>query len=76
MSRRVSLPQTRHHVYIYDEDWEFLEQTYGARTGDHPIGISEAVRTILHAKIMDMRAKAGAEFDKIRAKIKAGEAEA
>ena len=73
MTKKIEYPQSRHHIFIYDEDWKFLEQIYGAK-GDHPLGVSEALRRIIHAKVLDLKAKAGAEYDRIRQQIKSGAA--
>lgn len=46
---------------IFDEDWDFLSSEFGINPGT---GV--AVRTIVHAKVMDLKAKANLAFDKIR----------
>lgn len=57
MTRKALLPQNRRHVMIYDEDWEFINDHYGPR-GPNPVGISAAIKTILHSHISKLRAKA------------------
>lgn len=55
MSKRSLLPQSPHHVLIYDEDWEFLTQAYG-KNGAKPIGVSPAIRQMVHAFCKRLRA--------------------
>ena len=56
MSRRSAIPQTRRHVHIFDEDWEFLNTHYSIHS-PNPVGVSQAIRTIVHAKVEEIRAK-------------------
>ena len=44
MNRRFEAPSTRRHVFIYDEDWQFLQSAYGATS-------SKAVRNIVHSYV-------------------------
>ena len=71
MSRKVSLPQSRRHVQIFDEDWDFLMQEFGPGAKNN-IGVGVAIRTIVHAKVSDMKAKANEAFDQIRSNMKNG----
>lgn len=66
MVRKSDLKKSRHHVMLYDEDWDFLETNYGPNSKS-PIGISAAITAIIHAKIMDMRARAATEYERLRA---------
>lgn len=54
MSKKTELPQTRRHVMIFDEDWDFLEKAYGL-TSLNKIGVSTAIRKIIHAKVSLLR---------------------
>lgn len=65
MSKKAALPQSRRHVMIYDEDWEFLQQEFGQGSKSE-IGVGVAIKTIVHAKVQDMKARANEAFDKIR----------
>lgn len=56
MTKRSILPQSRRHVWLYDEDWEWLEKAYG-RAGAKPIGVSLALKTLIHNVIKEKRAK-------------------
>ncbi len=57
MSRRSELPQSRRHVLIFDEDWEFLEANYGQYSANR-IGVGVAVRRIVHQQVRFLRQKA------------------
>ena len=67
MSRRITQSQSRHHVHIFDEDWDFLERAYG-RDGVKPIGISAAVRTIIHNHVKLIKQRQQIEADKFSGK--------
>lgn len=62
MPRKSLLPQSSHHVMIFDEDWEFLQQLYGPR-GLKPLGVSQVIQTIVHRKVNELRARYHAELD-------------
>ena len=64
MPKRHPLPSSRHHVIIYDEDWDFLTRCYGKPDGQNPIGIGEAIRAIVHAKVVGLKARAREEYDR------------
>lgn len=56
MSRKARLPQSRRHIFVYDEDWEWIVENYGPGS-ESRIGISGAIREILHAKVVYEKAK-------------------
>jgi hypothetical protein len=62
MTRKSALPQKAHHILIYDEDWEFLDQAYG-KTSSHPLGVSTVIRTIIHQKVLGIKGKINARLD-------------
>ncbi len=66
MSKKSTRPQSRHHILIYDEDWEFLSQNYGPGSHNAALGISGAIRGIVHQRVQGMRAKMAGEVDKLR----------
>lgn len=65
MARKSDLKKSRHHIMLYDEDWDFLATNYGPNSRA-PIGISEAITKIVHAKISEMRARAAEAFERQR----------
>lgn len=54
MSKRTKLPQSDHHVVIYDEDWEYLESRFGS-SGIKPVGVSAVIRGIIHSRVLAWR---------------------
>ena len=63
MTKKARLPMNKHHVLIFDEDWEFLDRHYGP-SSESRYGISSAIREIVHAKVNGLKAKMNAELDK------------
>ena len=58
MSRRLSLPATRRHIHVYDEDWEFIESHYGASAPiGYKVGCAVVCREIIHQRINQIKAK-------------------
>lgn len=55
MSKKALLPQSVHHVYIYDEDWEFLETRFGQRHGIEPVGVSFVLKELVHKQVTSWR---------------------
>lgn len=64
MSRRSKLPQHRRHIFVYDEDWEFLHESYGPGT-ESRLGVSGAIREVVHQKVLVLRAQLQAEYDRL-----------
>lgn len=62
MTKRSILPQHPRHILIYDEDWEFLQAAYGPHS-EKKLGVSVAVRTIIHSYIKRLRANAEATVE-------------
>lgn len=69
--KKSPIPQSRRHVMVFDEDWDWLNQEYGAGSKNN-VGVGVAIRTIVHAKVIDMKAKANDAFDRIRSQGHAG----
>jgi hypothetical protein len=63
MSKKAKYPQSRRHIMIYDEDWKFLEMLYGPGGAMEKIGISTAIKEIVHAKVMALRAQHAKSLD-------------
>lgn len=57
MSKKSIRPQSRRHILIYDEDWDWLMQHFGAGSL-HPIGVGPAIRAIIHKHVRDLQARA------------------
>jgi len=58
MSRKSLFPQSRRHIWVYDQDWEFLEKAFGAR-----LGVGPAIRNILHIYVGNLKDRAQAQLD-------------
>lgn len=64
MPKRSELEKGRFHIMLYKEDVEFLEAEYG-KNARVPIGLSESICRIVHAKVLDIKGKAAAEHERI-----------
>ncbi len=64
MPRKAKLPQRRRHIFVFDEDWEFLNQAYGVDSPSR-LGVSVAVREIIHVKVLALRAQLQDRYDQI-----------
>jgi len=54
MPKQSERPQTPHHVYIWDEDWEYLQSRFGS-SGVNPVGVSDVIRRLVHRQVMAWR---------------------
>lgn len=52
-----NIPKSRHHVWINDEDWDFLCQAYGSGSVSQ-VGASQIVREIVHIYVSRLREQA------------------
>jgi hypothetical protein len=50
--RRVIRPQSRRHLWLYDEDWDFVSTHVAARTRLPP---GSWVREMLHRVVLQLR---------------------
>lgn len=66
MVRKSELPKARYHVMLFVEDYEFLEQEYG-KNGPKPVGVSAAISAIIHAKVLDLKARAAEAYEALAA---------
>ena len=48
---------------LYDEDWEFLERNYGPGSANAALGISGAIKAIVHQRILGIKANINAQLD-------------
>lgn len=62
MSKKLAIPASRKHILINDMDWEWLERAYGIGS-ESPIGVSEAIRRIVHARVGTLKAQQQALMD-------------
>jgi hypothetical protein len=54
MSKRSQLPQSRHHVMIFDEDWQWLDLAFGKYSRSR-LGPGVAIRQIVHRHVRQLR---------------------
>jgi hypothetical protein len=66
--RKNLKPQSRHHVHIFDEDWDFLMAHFG-RDSPRGVTISEVIRQLVHIAVGRMKARSDEveEMLKVRA---------
>jgi hypothetical protein len=74
MTKKLLGHQSRHHIYLFDEDWEYLMRVFGPASRNK-IPVSEAIRTIVHRAVGQIRAKADARIDEIEREAKLDGAE-
>lgn len=63
MSKRAEMPQSRHHVLIFDEDWEWLDANCGPYS-ESRMGVGVAIRKIVHYHVRVLRQKAQEAADR------------
>ena len=56
MPRRTELPTVTRNILIYEEDWDFLSQRFGAGSL-RPVGAGPIIREIVHRKVQEIREK-------------------
>lgn len=66
MAKKSTVPQSRHHLMIYDEVWLWFEKNYGAGSRHSDVGISKAINHVLHQRVQAMKAKENGELDRMR----------
>ena len=62
MSKKSTIPQERHHLMIYQEDWEFLESYCRDRAGEN-LSPGVVIREMVHKRIMALREKINQAID-------------
>ena len=62
MTKRAEYPTTAHQIYLYDEDWAFLSTHYGPGGLNPEIGISQAIRLLLHKQVRQIRERQNARI--------------
>lgn len=54
MSKKSVLPQSRRHIWVYDEDWEFLSHWNQSTRGP---GNGATIREIIHNRVRAAKEK-------------------
>lgn len=73
MPRKSPFPQSRRHVQVYDEDWEYLASVYNPENGSAIRGPGHAIREIIHRQVLRIRENAAQIFEAKRKKESEGE---
>lgn len=66
MGRKETKPIGKYHIMIYKEDWEYLSSRFGPGGPQSDLGISRAIRLIIHQRVNGMKARENNHLDKIR----------
>ncbi len=66
MAKKSTVPQSRHHLMIYDEVWDWFEKNFGPGSANGTVGISKAINHVLFQRVQAMKAKENGELDKMR----------
>lgn len=61
MPRRSEIPSSRRHIWVYDEDWEFLEKMFG-----EALGTGKAIRNIIHNYVGNLQAREETARERVR----------
>jgi len=69
VSKKVAKPQSRHHLWLFDEDWEYLSR----RLLLSDVTPGQFVRALLHRHIQMLRAREEEEEDARDSAISAAE---
>lgn len=70
MTKKNSQPSSRRHIWVFDDDWKYLEKMFGPAS-DSRLGVGPTIRQIIHIyvgnlqnkerQIMDARAPASSQ---------------
>lgn len=63
MSKKVETDTERFHSVLYKEDLDFLRQNYGPGSANAALGVSGAIRFIVHLKVQGLKAKTNKLID-------------
>lgn len=74
MSKRSTIPQSRHHVSIFDEDWDWLQRAFGPGSQSE-LGVGRAIRTVVHSYVKRLRLQEQEAVDKALSNLKSEEPE-
>jgi len=73
MSKKSRLPQSRRHILVYDEDWQFIHSLCGPDGARADIGVGNFIRELVHSKVSELRAKYNSLLDGDQSKIQTKE---
>lgn len=64
MTRKSDNPSSRRHILVFDDDWEFLERSFGP-SSESRLGVGPAIRQIIHIYVGNLRNNVQAKVDKL-----------
>ena len=67
MARKEDEETERFHALLYKSDMEFLRRNYGNGSAHSNIGISKAIRTIVHQRVQGLMLKTNQAIDGLAA---------
>jgi hypothetical protein len=70
MSRRSILPSSRRHVNIFDEDWNYLERTFGMYSYPN-ISAGVIIRLIVHDAVKEIKEREAELLQSLRVRSEA-----
>lgn len=59
------LPISAHHLYLFDEDWDYLMQRFGPGGPESNVGVSRAIRLVVHQRVNGLRGKEARAVDEL-----------
>lgn len=66
MSKKSAMPQSRHHLMIYDEVWDWFVKNFGPSSVNSGVGISKAINHVLLKRVQAMKAREAGELDRLK----------
>lgn len=66
MAKKLDKPYHRHHVIIFDDDWDYLNDKFGVGGPASQIGTGRAIRTFIHQRVLGLKAKEAGKLDALR----------
>lgn len=68
MSKKAVYPQSRRHILVYDEDWEYLDRRYGKNTTSR-IGMGAMIRNMIHLHVKALREREERKAEELRRQL-------
>lgn len=62
MTRRSSIPKSRHHIMLENDDWSYLDRCYGPQSA-HPRGVGPTISFIVHNFVLKLKARTAQALD-------------
>lgn len=56
MTKKNSQPSSRRHIWVFDDDWKYLEKMFGPAS-DSRLGVGPTIRQIIHIYVGNLQNK-------------------